>query len=150
MALIGEFGAALDEVERKVNPNREPDEFRFYGETFQIADEVGVIPLLKFGHAAASGLDTSDMEGLDAMYSMLRDCLAEGQFSRFLEVGEKNKADADTLLRLVSEVYRVVSGRPTVRPSDSSDGRPPTSPSSSTPYSKRESLGLVPVSTLAG
>jgi hypothetical protein len=35
------------------------------------------MPLLRFAHAAKSGLDSADMEGMAAMYDMLRQCLAD-------------------------------------------------------------------------
>ena len=49
----------------------------FLGEEFAIADKIGLMPLMRFAHAAKSGLDSADMEGMAAMYDMLRQCIAD-------------------------------------------------------------------------
>lgn len=58
-----------------------PDRSRqieFMGEWFRIAPKVGVMPLMRFAHAAADELDTGSLESLAAMYDMLRDCIHPG------------------------------------------------------------------------
>lgn len=145
MAVVGEFGAARAEAKKA---SAEPDQIRFYGETFTIADEVGTMPLLEFAAAAAEGRDASEMEGLAAMHGLLRDCLVEQDWPRFVATATKNKADADTLLAVCSRVYEVISGRPTESPTASADGQSTTSPSSSPSSSRRADLGLVPVDAL--
>jgi hypothetical protein len=155
VANIGDFGAAVREVKKA--RSGDPDTFTFYGETFRIADEIGVMPLMEFAAAASSGLDSAEVEGMAAMYAMLADCLADeerdengklvrpAEFPRFRQVAKQHKADGDTLLAVCTRVYEVVSGRPTEQPSDSSDGQSSTSPSSSPSRARRDALGLVPV-----
>lgn len=126
MALIGEFGAAVAEQD----PDREPDQFKFYGELFTVADRVGSMPLLRFAAAAASGADSAEQEGLAAMHDLLRDCLSTDDWRRFQQVAQENKADGDELLAICRAVYQALSGRPTRRPSDSSDGPSATGESS--------------------
>jgi hypothetical protein len=49
----------------------------FLGRKFAIADKIGLMPLMRFAHAAKSGLDSADLEGMAAMYDMLRQCIAD-------------------------------------------------------------------------
>src|SRR5262249_53505628 len=51
----------------------------FMGETFRIADHIGLMPLLKFAHASARGRSSGDMEGMAALYAMIRDCIWPGE-----------------------------------------------------------------------
>lgn len=144
MAVVGEFGAARAEAKRT-----EPDQIVFFGETFTIADEVGVVALCDFAEAALSGADTSEMTGMAAMKNFVRDTIAPQDFDRFWQTAGKNKADADLLMAVVARVYEVISGRPTESPSGSAPGPSATSPSSSASSSRRAELGLVPVGDLA-
>ena len=131
MAFLGEFGAA----KRDADPDREVDTFKFYGEEFTVADRVGAMPLLRFAAAAVSGADSAEAEGLSAMHDLLRDCLPADDWRRFQQVAEENKADGDELLAISRTVYQAISGRPTRRPSDSSDGPSSTGASSRVPSS---------------
>lgn len=146
MAIVGEFGEAL----RQLDPDREPDIIVFYGEQFRLADSVGIMPLMKFAHVAAAGIDSSELAGLDAIYTWLQDCLDEGEWPRFEAHAIRSKAPDDVLVAVAMKASEVISGRPTVSPSVSSDGQSATSPSSSTPATRRASLGLVPVEQAMG
>lgn len=139
MAIVGDFAAA------RHAQSAEPDQIRYCGELFTIASEVGAAPLMDYAEAVQAGVDSESLGGLAAMKGMLRDCLAEDEWPRFWEATRANKVDGETLSLVCAKVYEVISGRPTVSPSDSSDGRSSTSPSSSSWSSRRESLGLVPV-----
>jgi hypothetical protein len=118
------------------------------GRDFRVAEKVGLMPLLKFSHAA--NLSTSDERAYVAMYQILRDvikaadhpcgncegcktvegreatardCMVadKGDWDSFEEWAVDCKADADELLDVVSEAIKVISARPTVSPSGSSD-----------------------------
>lgn len=68
------------EVVMEVPPEPEHVEVRrveFMGKEFAIASKIGLMPLMRFAHAAKSGLDSDDMEGMAAMYDMLRQCIAD-------------------------------------------------------------------------
>ncbi len=153
MALIGEFGAAEQEAVG------EPDFFTFYNEQFQVADRVGAMPLLRFASVAESGVEAEEMEGLAAMHDLLRDCLSEGDWSRFQRTAAVKKASAEELMEVCAAVYQAVTGRPTSRPSDSADGPLTTLVSSREPSSSEVSLspiqsdprvqGLLPVESAA-
>lgn len=121
------------------------------GAWFRIADKVGLMPLIRFAHAAGEDLSTADMEGLAALYDMLRDSIHEGtpctcgagdepggehldgctfdagDWKKFERHATRTKAEADDLLPVIQQVIEKVSARPTQPPGGSSSGRPPTS-----------------------
>lgn len=143
MANLGEFGAAVREATRA-----ELDTFTFFGEEFRVAGEVGAMPLMQFAHAASSGLDTADMEGAAAIHDLLQDILHEEDWPRFCEQAKSNKASAELLLELATELMSALAGRPTRRQSASSAGLSATTASSKVDSSSRAALGLVPVDEL--
>ncbi len=132
MAKLGSFGAAKKEAGSYVNPNREPDTFDYYGSTIRVADSIGMAPLMDFASAAASGLDSSEMEGLAAIRAMLKDCIVPEDWSAFWSLANTHKAQPEELLEICRVVYEAVSGRPTDRHSDSSSGASVSTPPSST------------------
>jgi hypothetical protein len=110
------------------------------GARFRISDKVGLMPLMKFAHAANSGMDTSDMQALAAIYEMLRDCIYQGNgipegedghdagdWARFEEHATVTKADAEDVMPVVQQTIELLTARPTRPPSGSSDGPPRTS-----------------------
>jgi hypothetical protein len=130
MALLGAFQVA----KRQADPNAEPLQFSFEGETFTVADKVGLAPLADFAHAATSGLETSDMEGLAAMRSMLRQVVIDEDSDRLWETITRSRADGDDLMPIIQAVMEAQTGKDTPKPSDSSAG-----PSSLGPSSKESS-----------
>lgn len=130
MVNIGSFGSAKAEV------TGETHTFEFYGETFEISPTVGVMPLLTFAHAAMSGLDTSEVEGMAAMYDMLRDCLSPVDWQRFKKVATDNRADGEVMLEVCRAVYGVVSGKDSSTPQTSTNGQSKTSRKSKSTVSK--------------
>lgn len=121
------------------------------GGTYKVAEKVGLMPLLRFAHAAKQGLDTADMDGLAAVYDMLHDCLDPADWDRFAADMTREKAGADDLLPLVTQAIEVLSARPTGAPSGSSDGSPATTATSTAGSPPRPDVaGLVPVSELLG
>jgi hypothetical protein len=44
----------------------------FLGERFRLAENVGMMPLLRYANASKQGLDSDDLEGMAAMYAMIR------------------------------------------------------------------------------
>ena len=123
------------------------------GEDFRVAEKVGLMPLLKFSHAA--NLRTDDERAYSAMYEILRDVILEaedpcgecpgcknagatvsavdckfadeGDWERFQEHAVKCKADADELMDVVSQAIKLITARPTESPSGSSNGQRSTS-----------------------
>lgn len=157
MPYHGEFAAAAKDAADEAAGAREPDTFGFYGETFTIADRVGLMTLMQFAAVAAKGVDVSAMEGLAAMYRMLEDCLEPDEWTRFQDRARAAKATEDDLLAVVRQCIEVIGGRPTSPPSDSSAGRSSTTESSREPSSSpaRTDLdeamaGMATVGELAG
>lgn len=105
----------------------------FLGESFRLGESVGLMPLMKFAHAANSGLDSDDMAGLAAMYAMIRDTVHPDDWERFERHAIDQHAEGDELMAFVGKAIEAISARPTRRRSVSSDGAPPTSPSSTEP-----------------
>lgn len=112
------------------------------GRDFRIAEKVGLMPLMKFAMAAKGGADTDDMESLAAMYEMLRDCIDPNEWQAFERHATDAKAEAEDLLKVVTDTISVLSARPTRRPTVSSDGPPTTSPTSKDTSSARVPDGL--------
>lgn len=106
------------------------DRVECMGKHYRIADKVGLMPLLKFAKTAQSGVDSEDLEGLVAIYDMLRDCIAEDEWPRFVEEMTEAKAEADELMPVVGQTLEILNARPTRRPSGSSDGQSATGPTS--------------------
>jgi len=115
------------------------------GRQFRLSAKVGLMPILKFAHAANSGLDTSDMRSFDALWEMLHDVIQEeippcgeceacaekreddcpfydaGDWDAFERHATVSKADAEELLDVVADAMALITARPTGQPSDSSD-----------------------------
>lgn len=97
----------------------------FKGERFTVADAIGLMPLMRFAKVAQSGVDTNELAGLAAMYDLLEQCIADAEWERFQAHADRTRADGDELMKVVSDVFEVLSQRPTQRPSASSAGPSP-------------------------
>lgn len=126
----------------EIVPEREPVPQRrtvaFMGAEFAVADKIGLMPLLKFAKIAKSGVDSSDEEGMTAMYNLLQQCIADDQWDAFEDHANTTRADDQELLQVIKDVMTIVSERPTSRPSDSSAGPPTTAPISAEDSSSLE------------
>lgn len=122
----------------------------FMGEKFRVAEKLGAMPLLQYANAAREGLDSDSMEGLAAMYAMIRDCIADDEWKRFERHATSTRADQAELLNVVTDVVAILTARPTVPPGDSSPGRPATSANSKAQPGSQDirHLELVSVDTL--
>ena len=109
------------------------------GKGFRVANKVGLMPLLRFAHLAAGGADTADMAALESMYDLLRGVIHDDDWAAFQDHASVVRADQDDLLEAVRDAIEVMTARPTVRPSDSSDGPPDTETSSLVIWSSQES-----------
>lgn len=106
------------------------DTVTFAGQEFTVAGKIGAMPLMRFARVARRGVDSNELEGLAAMYDLLEQCIDPGDWPRFERAADESRADGDELMAVVQDVMAVVSGRPTSRPSDSSDGSQTMSTSS--------------------
>lgn len=107
----------------------------FYGETFYVTSEPNEFALMELADTAEQVEDNS-MPALAALFRLLQESIAadpfddessaEREWARFRKVARANRADSTTLLPVVFAVYTAATERPTVQPSDSSDGPAPT------------------------
>lgn len=125
------------------------DYVEFYGQKFRLAERVGIMPMLAFGNAARAGLDSDDMEGLAAMYGLIRSVIHrpplldehgqrqvnengkalrdESEWNRFAELADDELADGDDIMGFVNAAMEVMSARPRQRRELSSGTSPQTS-----------------------
>lgn len=108
----------------------QPPTIEFFGEQFQVAEKIGLMPLLRFAKAAKAGADSADLESLTVMYDLLEQVIAPSEWERFQKVADDNRADGEELMQVVSTAIELLTARPTSRPSASSDGPPTTSTNS--------------------
>lgn len=106
------------------------DFVEFMGEKFKMGERIGLMPLLKFAHVSSKGVNAGDMEGLAAMYALIRDCIAADQWERFEQTAIEKQAEDTDLLDVVAKTIEALSARPTQRRSGSSSGSPTTQGSS--------------------
>ena len=143
MADLGEFGAALRELEG------ERDTFSFFGERFTVSQDIPPMLMLQLGAAATGKVEES--EGLAAMWEAMRCSLGDDEFARFYKLAVSKRADLESLMRLTFKLFEAQGGRPTQEPQGSSPGLSTTSLSPSGSSSRWEDKGLRPISSvLAG
>lgn len=112
----------------------------FLGKRFRLADNIGLMPLLMFANSAKSGMDSDDMDGMAAMYALIRDTVDqtrvqetddEGKLSfdsdgapvyagpsdwqRFERHCVEEKADGEDLMGFIKDAMGVISARPRKR-----------------------------------
>lgn len=137
MPSLGTFGAAL----REMDPDREPDTFDFYGETFTVR---GIVPgIVELHLSAALAGKVSGIDGDAAMFEVLRFALTvpadddagrpdRSQWDRFYKLAVDKNAPGELLTAIALNIMGAQIGRPTVQRSDSSPGPLPTSTPSNT------------------
>jgi hypothetical protein len=154
------------------------DFIEFLGKKFRLAESIGLMPLLKFAHSAKTGLTSDDMEGLSAMYLLIRSCLdrsqvqatnpdgtpmvdesgqpvwsGPSQWDLFEAHAIDTNADGEDLSGLINRAVQVVSARPRKRRGGSSASSPQTSPSSressSSPGTRRVPPGFEDMTRVA-
>lgn len=148
------------EIVPEAPPEPEVKHVAFMGAEFAVASKIGLMPLMKFAKISKSGIDSSDIEAMAAMYDMLQQCIADdpvfvlqgrvttreaclelstedaeqvvvfGGWGAFEDHANKTRAGDDDLLQVVRDVMEILTERPTSRPSDSSAGPQQTAPTS--------------------
>lgn len=114
-----------------------PNHVDFFDEVFTVADKIGLMPLMRFAKVAKGGADSADMEALAVMLDLLEQCIAPSEWQRFQDCADRNRADGEELLAVVTSVMETLTERPTSRPSDSSAGPQTTTPNSEGVLSSR-------------
>jgi hypothetical protein len=101
-----------DELQTLVEGVVLSEKVTFLDDVYRIADKVGLMPMMKFAHASSSTqLDTGDMEGLAAIYEMLKDCIHPDDWARFERDAITKKAEADDLLPVVRQTVDMLTAR---------------------------------------
>lgn len=116
------------------------------GDTFEVPEFVAPLAFMRYSEAAVRGVDSSDAEGMAAMYVLLKACFVAQDWDRFEKLAISERLSHADLLDVVQQCFTAVAERPTERPSDSSDGPADTAPrsevdSSSPVVSRMESRG---------
>lgn len=106
------------------------DTFTFYGREFHTRNRISLMALVQYAHIAKQGVQADDIDGLDAMYGLIRQCVTPDDWPVFLEVCDENSVDADTVFGVVKVVIAAAAARPSSRLSDSPPGSTNTSTSS--------------------
>ena len=101
----------------------------FFGETIRLADSVSEWALMEFAEAAET-VDDASLAGMAAVMRLLKVSVLPADWSKFRDLARANSASVEDCMPVVVEVFTAETGRPTVRPSDSSDGPPATSTNS--------------------
>jgi hypothetical protein len=101
------------------------------GQRFRVRDEgVSLLALMKFATIAKRGRTSDDMEGLAALYALLRSCVAGDEWDAFEDHANATGAQGEDLMRVVTDAVQAAAARPTQLPSASPGGRSTTAPSS--------------------
>jgi len=113
------------------------DHIEFHGESYELAEKLGLMPLMRFAKVAQDGVDSADMEGLAAMYDLVEQCFTDEAWARFQVAATKHHADDEDLLDVVQKAIEIMAARPTRRSAGSLAG-PQTTRSSSPTVLGRE------------
>lgn len=125
------------------------DTIEFFGQKFRLAERIGIMPMIAFANASKNGLDTDDMDGLAAMYRLIRSVIHrpplyddhgqrvvdengktlrdESEWLRFEQVAEDELAEGEDVMEFVNKAMEVMSARPRKRRSVSAATSPQTS-----------------------
>lgn len=112
--------------QQEVRPEFELDGVEFVGE-----GSVSVLDLSEFARLATQGVDSDSPEGVAILADIYHSLLGEQEYQRFRRHCRKHDTDADVLLEIIGGMIAEAAERPTIRPSDSSDG-PQNAPGTAT------------------
>lgn len=161
-------------AEGVVQGEEEYDSVKFFGQKFRLAERVALMPLLAFANAGKRGMDSDDMDGLAAMYSVIRSVIHrpplydehgqrqvdengrtlrdESEWNRFEALAEDELAEGEDIMDVVNQAMAIMSARPRKPREISSGSSRPTSEKSrvvsSSPVMPPEVAGLTPVADL--
>jgi hypothetical protein len=137
-------GAPAWEPEEHDEPAPPERTVELRGRHFPVRPEgVSLLAMMKFAtiakrHAAESKRQRQDpaevaqreMDGLAALYALLRSCVHPDAWEEFEEHANESGAGQEDLMRVVQQAAQAGSGRPTLPSSGSPGGRSTTGPSS--------------------
>jgi hypothetical protein len=142
MAVIAEFEIAAREAANDGTPPAEPDQFRFGGRLFTVADDVSTLPMMRYAASLGGNVATT----YAAAYNLLQHVVAPTDWAAFEAHATALHATYRELIDVAHTVYNHLIGRPTRPSSGSTGGRPTTgdesSPGSSSPATLRPDLAV--------
>ena len=103
------------------------------GESFEVQSEISAWAFADFAEVLGKSKDDAnefDPATITAMMSLLQDVIVPEEWVRFKTVTRAKRANFEQLMKVVKDTTAAQSGRPTSRPSDSSDGPTVTAPNS--------------------
>lgn len=86
-------------------------------EDFLLAQDVGIMPLMEW--AASSDVDVSSVDGLRAVFYVLKDVVHEDEWAQFRKYARDNKVESVDLLNFANASLEALAGRPTEESSGS-------------------------------
>lgn len=81
------------------------------GREFRLAENVGIMPIMEW--AASGDTDTSNTDGLRAVFYVLMDTVHEDDWADFRRHAREEKLEAPALIAFVNAALEALSGRPT-------------------------------------
>lgn len=170
----GEPGAQQIQAAAEGVVQDDGDRIEFFGQYFRLAERVGLMPMLAFANASKKGLDSDDMEGLAAMYALIRSVIHrpplydeqgqrahdesgkalrdESEWHRFEELADDEQAEGEDVMDFVNKAMSVIAARPRKPREVSSATSRPTSERSKDALSSQAmppgAEGLTPVAQL--
>jgi hypothetical protein len=99
------------------------DTVELLGRRFHIRDKVPSMAMLKFASAAQGGMKSESMQGLAAMYALLKGCIRPEEWGEFEQHAMDTGADGDDLFPVINQTLELLGARPTKQPGGSSPGR---------------------------
>ena len=129
MASIGRFGVAREPVEG--------DTFEWFEHTIRTNPAFGELEIADFMEAAEVISEEDGVRAYSLVKGTLRAMVLEEDFDKFYATAKRERQGVEDLMTLILAVVEVAAGRPTVRPSDSSDGPSTTRLSSAESSSSR-------------
>lgn len=110
----------------------------FFGETFTLNTSVSADAMTEFAQASSdASTNKLTMAAMVTVRDLVWDCIVPSELERFKTVSKQNRASVDDWMEILDATVAHETGRPTGRPSDSSDGPPVTEPKSVVSYDDR-------------
>ncbi len=127
MASLGSFGTVREEVE--------PDTFDYFGTTVRANPAMSDLDMADFMEVAV-GIDLDNpkqaIRAVAQVKKLLRAHIHPDDFAGFWKTARANRQSLTDLMQIIAAVAEAAAGRPTGRPSASTDGPQPTPGSSPT------------------
>lgn len=104
------------------NPDAPRLEFELDGVVFTSDGNLALMDISEFARLANEGMDTDSPKGLAIIAELFLALLGETTYQRFRRHCREHGTGEDVMVAIIGELLTEEADRPTVRPSDSSDG----------------------------